>query len=129
MLTRSTSPGASRRGRQPPVNRPAGAERIATAFVPLETKLHAPPFRPGCLSRPRLVDRLRRAPGPGPARLILVAAPVGYGKTTLLAEWRAQAGEERAFAWVSLDPGDDDPARFWRYVLEAIRHLQPGFGE
>src|SRR5438067_9738837 len=63
------------------------------------------------------------------AKLLLVGAPVGYGKTTLLAEWREREAGERAFAWVSLDQGDADAARFWTYVVEAVRHIRPGFGE
>jgi LuxR family maltose regulon positive regulatory protein len=61
-------------------------------------------------------------------RLVLVCAPAGWGKTSLLAEWHASALEERPFAWVSLDPGDDDPVRFWGYVIAAIRTVHPDVG-
>ena len=44
------------------------------------------------------------------ARLILVDAPAGFGKTTLVAQWRASTAERRPFAWISLDRGDNDPA-------------------
>src|SRR5918998_1500781 len=80
----------------------------------LATKLFAPPPRPDLAAPPRLDDRLsaglRR-------KLTLVAAPAGFGKTTALAAWRAgPAGRELALAWVALDPGDNDPARFWAHV-------------
>jgi len=45
----------------------------------------------------------------------------------LLAQWRADAGAGRV-AWVSLDEGDNDPARFWAYVVEALRTVEPGVG-
>ena len=48
-----------------------------------------------------------------------------WGKTTLLSEWYASPEEDRPFAWVSLDPSDDDPVRFWSYVLGAPRIVQP----
>jgi LuxR family transcriptional regulator, maltose regulon positive regulatory protein len=61
------------------------------------------------------------------AKLCLVDAPAGFGKTTLLAQWRATAGGGRV-AWVSLDEGDNDPTRFWVYVVEALRAVEPGVG-
>jgi LuxR family transcriptional regulator, maltose regulon positive regulatory protein len=82
------------------------------------TKLHPPPLRPGHVARPRLVERLDRAAA---ARASLVRAPAGGGKTSLVAEWRAASGAERPFAWVSLDPADNDPVQFWAYVVEALR--------
>jgi LuxR family maltose regulon positive regulatory protein len=61
--------------------------------------------------------------------LTLVAAPAGFGKTTLLAEWLAAGSAGgRPAAWVSLDAGDNDPARFWAYVLTALQTVQPGIG-
>ena len=54
-------------------------------------------------------------------------APAGFGKTTLLAQWRAVAGRGRV-AWVSLDEGDNDPTRFWVYVVEALRTVESGLG-
>jgi LuxR family maltose regulon positive regulatory protein len=59
-------------------------------------------------------------------KLALVSAPAGWGKTVLLAQWRA--AETRPFAWVSLDAADDDPLRFWSYVVGALRTVVPGFG-
>ena len=66
--------------------------------------------------------------GAARARLILVSAPAGSGKTTLLASWHALPEEQRSFAWVSLDPEDNDSVRFWRYVLAALRSVHVGFG-
>ncbi len=62
------------------------------------------------------------------ARLILVSAPAGAGKTTVLASWRADPAEQRPFAWLSLDGRDNDPVRFWSYVLAALRTVAPAMG-
>jgi LuxR family maltose regulon positive regulatory protein len=61
------------------------------------------------------------------AKLVLLDAPAGFGKTTLLTQWRAAAGARRV-AWVSLDENDNDPTRFWVYVVEALRGVEPGMG-
>jgi LuxR family maltose regulon positive regulatory protein len=61
------------------------------------------------------------------AKLCLVDAPAGSGKTTLLTQWCADAGGGRV-AWVSLDEGDNDPTRFWEYVVEAFRTVEPNLG-
>ncbi|HEV3496609.1 MAG TPA: hypothetical protein VHA34_09690, partial [Actinomycetes bacterium] len=77
----------------------------------LATKLHVPRPRPGFLARPRLLGRLTE----GTTReLTLVCAPAGFGKTSLLGDWARRS--QRPVAWLSLDGGDRDPARFWRYV-------------
>jgi len=65
----------------------------------------------------------------GPHKLTLIGAPAGYGKTTLLAEWHSAPEEERAFAWLSLDEGDNDPVRFWTGVIDALRTVEPELGE
>jgi LuxR family maltose regulon positive regulatory protein len=83
----------------------------------LLTKLEPPRMRHGHVERSDLVARL----GQGlDCRLNLVAAPAGWGKTTLLAEWLS-VEDEVAFAWLSLDEDDNDPARFWGYVSAALR--------
>src|SRR5215831_15470683 len=86
----------------------------------------APPRLPAALvPRQRLLDRLEA----GLARSIsLVAAPAGFGKSTLVAEWLANRDGAPA-AWVSLEPGDDDPVRFWSYVLTVCRAFQPALGK
>jgi LuxR family maltose regulon positive regulatory protein len=92
--------------------------------VLLSTKLHAPGARPGFVPRPRLTERLDEALGRG---LVLICAPAGYGKTALLAGWARDC--ERPVAWLSLDAGDNDPARFWRHVVAALDGVCPGVGE
>jgi LuxR family transcriptional regulator, maltose regulon positive regulatory protein len=79
----------------------------------------------GRASRPSLVAELREG---SRARLILVSAPAGAGKTTVLASWRADPAEQRPFAWLSLDERDNDPVRFWSYVLAALRTVAPEVG-
>src|SRR5690349_21828011 len=89
--------------------------------VLLATKLHVPRPRPGFLPRPRLVAAL----GDGLARgRVLVCAPAGFGKTALLADWARGSGQP--VAWLGLDGGDSDPARFWRYVVAALDRPRPG---
>src|SRR5687768_10314906 len=84
----------------------------------LATKLNVPRWRRGLVSRPHLIARLDQ----GAERpLTLLSAPAGFGKTTLLAEWLATSpAGVRLAAWVSLDPGDNDPTRFWAYVVTAL---------
>ena len=54
-------------------------------------------------------------------RLMLVSAPAGYGKTTLISQWLAAS--DRSAAWVSLDRGDNNPARFWSYISAAVQRF------
>jgi LuxR family transcriptional regulator, maltose regulon positive regulatory protein len=108
----------------------AGAGRVGTAVpggpVLLRTKLYPPPVRAGLIPRARL-DVLLEAGTQ--RRLCLLDAPAGSGKTTLLAQWCLAGQASRRVAWVSLDESDDDPVRFWVYVIEAFRVVQPGLGE
>ncbi len=90
--------------------------------VPIESKLHAPRERKEWVPRPALVQELARAVS---ARLVLVDAPAGFGKTTLVAQWRSSPAEHRRFAWVSLDSGDDDPGRLWWHVVSALQRACP----
>ena len=60
------------------------------------------------------------------ASLILVDAPAGYGKSTLIAQWKLLG--QRPFAWVSLDAADNDPVSFWTYVVAAITEALPSVG-
>ena len=89
------------------------------------TKLHVPALRPGLVPRHELVARLLAG---GERRLTLVCAPAGWGKSTLLSEWQAAPEEARPFSWLSLDPADRDPVRFWSYVIRALRTVRPGLG-
>jgi LuxR family maltose regulon positive regulatory protein len=90
----------------------------------LWTKLVAPAPRAGLLPRAGLQSLLQASLQ---AKLCLVAAPAGSGKTTLLAQWRAVAGGGRV-AWVSLEESDNDPTRFWSYLVAALRTVEPGVG-
>jgi LuxR family maltose regulon positive regulatory protein len=92
----------------------------------LSTKLYTPPPRPNLVPRPRLIEHLNEGLQPG-RKLILVSAPAGFGKTTLLSAWCRRAA--RPVAWVSLDEGDNDPARFWSYVIAALQTVHPALGE
>ncbi|MGH2344930.1 MAG: AAA family ATPase, partial [Chloroflexota bacterium] len=98
---------------------PAHREPVPTLFVP--TKLARPPLRPGAIARPRLLDRLADI---GHAPLTLVSAAAGFGKTTLLTAWATT--HRGPIAWVGLDPEDNDPARFWRYIASALETEQAG---
>ena len=97
---------------------------MSRQYVLLATKLHVPSRRPGFVPRPRLVGRLEEGLARG---LILVCAPAGSGKTVLLADWARHGG--RPVAWLSLDVGDNDPARFWRHVVAALGRARPAIGE
>jgi LuxR family maltose regulon positive regulatory protein len=59
------------------------------------------------------------------AKLVLVVAPAGYGKTTLVAQWRFSEADSRRFAWLSLDQGDNDPVRLWSYIVRALHRACP----
>lgn len=90
----------------------------------LITKLYIPQAKTAHVLRLRLVDRLQQ----GLARqLTLVSAPAGFGKTTLLCDWLRSC--ELPTAWVSLDKGDNDPARFWSYVTAALQTVYIAAGQ
>src|SRR5512135_197643 len=93
----------------------------------LATKLHIPSLSRRLVPRPRLLARLCDGlTGP----LTLVSAPAGFGKTTLLAEWRASdAGQDWPLAWVSLDEDDNELIRFMTYVIAALGTFQEGLGD
>src|SRR5512134_3996346 len=98
----------------------------------LTTKLYVLPPRPNVVLRPRLIERLHEGLH---RKLTLISAPAGFGKTTLLSEWLATRTEGRGLrtakeplspqssvlspsvAWLSLDAGDSDPARFLAYLV------------
>ncbi len=98
---------------------------MSTAPLLVETKLQVPVLRSGLVPRGELVARLVDGGG---RKLTLVCAPAGWGKSVLLGEWHASREETRPFAWVSLDAGDDDPVRFWSYVIGALRTVEPEIG-
>jgi LuxR family maltose regulon positive regulatory protein len=113
---------------------PSPAVRTAASTAPamalptnlLATKLFIPPARANLVVRPRLFERLQAGLQ---NKLTLIAAPAGFGKTTLFSAWRATAaGSALRFGWVSLDRADNDPLRFWSYVITALDTLAPGVG-
>jgi LuxR family transcriptional regulator, maltose regulon positive regulatory protein len=87
-------------------------------------KLRPPALRAGLIQRAGLLSLLQTGLA---AKLCLLDAPAGFGKTTLLGQWRMAAGGHRV-AWVSMDEGDNDPTRLWVYVVEALRTVEPGVG-
>ena len=93
----------------------------------LITKLYAPQVRPTVVARPRLGDRLNEGMK---IKLTLVCAPAGFGKTTLLSEWRmTHLGGEYPVAWVSLEEADNDPSRFLSYLVAAFQTIETGIGD
>jgi ATP/maltotriose-dependent transcriptional regulator MalT len=92
----------------------------------LSTKLYIPPARANVIARPRLTEKLLDG-AKQPGSITLLSGPAGFGKTTLLSEFVAQL--QRAVAWVSLDEGDNDPIRFWTYLISACQLVQEGVGE
>jgi LuxR family maltose regulon positive regulatory protein len=94
----------------------------------LGTKLHLPSPRRRMVQRARITDQLRVGGGEGP-RLVLVAAPAGFGKTTLLAQWLAAAASSQCrVAWLALDPGDSDVRLFLTHLVAAIQIADPEVG-
>jgi LuxR family maltose regulon positive regulatory protein len=113
----------------------------------LATKLFIPPPRPNAVLRAALIARLNAGLH---RRLTLISAPAGFGKTSLVSQWLTErmkdeggrmnpgsafAGQSSSFiphpssfAWLSLDEGDNDPARFLRYLIAALQTIAPTFG-
>ena len=117
-------------GRDAELAQPREAEIRWAPTALLETKFYVPRPRHGLVLRPRLSERLDRG---ATSKLMLVSAPAGFGKTTLLTEWLAAGPaaptDERLTAWLSLDRGDNNPASFWAYVIAALRTVAAGIGE
>jgi LuxR family transcriptional regulator, maltose regulon positive regulatory protein len=101
--------------------RPVGpGPSVLPQLAVIEGKLQPPPARPGMIPRTAIVDRLRAS---GSARIVLIRAPAGYGKTSLLAQW-AEA-DDRPVAWISLDRHDDDPIVVLTHLAAAIDRIEP----
>jgi LuxR family maltose regulon positive regulatory protein len=88
----------------------------------LATKLHPPAGREQTVLRVRLVKRLQ---APAGTKLTALAAPPGYGKTTLLGEWRELQALQQPIAWLTVDEGDNDPVVLWSYVTAALAQACP----
>src|SRR5690349_3315131 len=102
--------------------RAANSTNARPPDVLLRTKFFMPLIRALRVERPRLLNQLRDDTQP----FVLVAAPAGYGKTTLVVEWIIT--DARAAAWTSLDSSDNDPIHFWTAVATTLDMLQPGVG-
>lgn len=87
----------------------------------LKAKLNIPRAQPPLVPRPRLMEELNQGVR---GKLILVRAPAGFGKTTLVVEWLKEKG--LPVGWVSLEVGDNDPLQFWKYVIAALDKVLPG---
>jgi LuxR family maltose regulon positive regulatory protein len=102
----------------------------------LTTKLYIPPLRPEWVPRPHLVERLNASLGPGSLgfarKLTLLSAPAGSGKTTLVTAWlsdlRLRTSDLR-LGWLSLDEADNDPLRFFAYLVAALQTVDPQVGQ
>ena len=100
--------------------------RNSFSFSLLVTKLHRPPAHRDWVPRPHLFltlnEALRRS-----HRLILVSAPAGFGKTALITDWLSQVN--RPAAWLSLGQDDNDPGRFWQYIIAAMQSVDAALGQ
>ena len=100
---------------------PGGAALIEGTSLVLDTKLHVPRLRPNVVARARLTARLDEGCRGG---LVVVSAPAGFGKTTVICDWVAACtpgDRDVDVAWLSLDEGDNDLARFLTYLVLAVR--------
>ena len=88
----------------------------------LRTKLCVPPIQSNRVTRPRLFEQIHRGLDKA---LILISAPAGYGKTTLVSSWLRETGVPST--WLSLDEDDNDPIRFLQYFIRIMRWKPPRF--
>src|SRR6266566_2242815 len=114
-----------------PPQPPAATQSSSVTGTPslhlLATKISVPPARLSMVTRPRLTQQMNAAMR---GALTLIVAPAGWGKTTLLGAWHTEASRGAwPLAWVSLDVSDNDPTRFWTYVIAALNTVHPGVGE
>jgi LuxR family maltose regulon positive regulatory protein len=104
------------------------ASRTPPSLPLLVPKLRLPRLRSSLVLRERLLEQLDAGLE---RKITLLSAPAGFGKTTLVSQWladRSKRGNLSPVAWVSLDEGDNDPARFWRYLITACQAFQPDLG-
>ena len=92
----------------------------------LTTKLYVPPVRPERVARARLIQCLDESLQ-ARHRLLLLCAPAGFGKTTLLSDWLSQ--RQLPAAWLSLDDHDNELARFWSHLIAALQTVYAGLGQ
>jgi LuxR family maltose regulon positive regulatory protein len=101
----------------------AGAQDLTL----LMTKLYVPRPWPNLVERPRLIKRLDEGLRLG-HRLILICAPAGFGKTTLISDWLQQIKSRTPVAWLSLDESDNEVTRFLTYAIAALQQIDDGLG-
>jgi LuxR family transcriptional regulator, maltose regulon positive regulatory protein len=92
----------------------------------LQTKIQLPALRPKLVDRERLTEQLDKGLGSG-ARLTLVSAPAGFGKTTLVSSWLAES--VNPVVWLALDETDNDPTQFLSYLVAALQHIDSSLGQ
>src|SRR5213083_132930 len=125
VLDRSRSFGAGR-ARPSPTLRDLGAKAVLVererppAVDVIQSKVTVPQVRRDSVSRTALVNRLRAA---GAFPPVVVVAPAGYGKTTVLAQWAAK--DARPFAWLSIDGRDNDAVVLLRHLAAALDPIDP----
>lgn len=120
----SRRPRAITRGHPKALARDLWARDLVTGPL-LTAKSLIPPVRSTSVARPRLIERLLAN---DETRLTVVVAPAGWGKTTLLTQWAHDPREQRFVEWLSIDESDDDPGRFWMYVLTSLQSCMSGVG-
>jgi LuxR family transcriptional regulator, maltose regulon positive regulatory protein len=116
-------PARAARAGVPPARSPAQSAHGNLVIPLLSTKLHVPRLRTQLVSRPQLTEHLQAGIQ---GSLTLVSAPAGFGKTTLLAQWRAAS--RMPVAWLSLETQDNEPVRFFSYLIAALQTLDPRIG-
>lgn len=99
-------------------------KKLASSDLLLLTKIHPPRIHGDVLARQRLLQQMQQGLQ---RKLTLIAAPAGFGKTTLINHWARQ--HEARLAWFSLDDDDNDPNRFWLYVIAALQSIEPQLGK
>jgi LuxR family transcriptional regulator, maltose regulon positive regulatory protein len=117
---RAASTATRKRPRAVRATEAAPSAGEGAAFEILESKLAIPFLGSGLVPRTALLNRLRNA---SEARVISIATPAGYGKTTLLAQWADR--DKRPFAWISLDDRDNDPVALLTYIAAALDRIHP----
>jgi ATP/maltotriose-dependent transcriptional regulator MalT len=99
----------------------------------LATKLFIPPVGKNLVERPRLIKKLDECLNPS-CRLTLIAAPAGFGKTTLVSAWvlnikSSTTSPYLSVTWLGLDAGDNNPVLFWSYVINSLQTQHKDIGK
>ncbi|MCA6061001.1 hypothetical protein HUF18_14580 [Thalassolituus sp. ST750PaO-4] len=90
----------------------------------LKTRFYIPPLRKNIVQREPLLQILNSSEG---GQLVVISAPAGYGKTTLISQWLHHS--PHTFSWLALDDTQAAPGIFWRYFITALNQASPGCGE